>query len=168
MKRSRFKRAVVGLSVLVVVLATTAVTAPAANAVTGDKTSGLCHDANYPGSECQMYTNKCTKGSTFWLDVWEELGTGYQQWIAVGPHCTARFRHLMISGSNGVWTSWRTKTNSSSSYGSPTTLDAPFEAKKWCYSEWEVKRSDGTWWLLFYYNPNFLKSTTMQEICTDA
>jgi hypothetical protein len=148
-----------GLSVgLLVAIATPS------QADSGDKVHGCTSGA---GCTMTIWTDKCTNGTDFWWGVFDELGSSYTQWVGVSPGCTVRTRQRMVnSAGTGFYNSaWVTSSPKSSYY---STTHSNFQAKKNCFSEWSVRRKDGSWYTRYHYSSKYQSSATFRDICTDA
>jgi len=139
------------------------VNVPAAQAATGDKHSGCTSGG---GCELIVGTNACTKTSAMWTAPPEELTYKMDIWFMVNANCTVRLRNRVVSGSGYAVTAWKTYKNTTSK----AKYDVAFEldARKRCFTEFSVKRKDGSWYTRYHYNTNYLNNKTFREKCSDA
>lgn len=139
-----------------------ATTAPS-QAVSGDKWKGCTRGAS---CEMQIWTNKCTRSSAFFLTPYDELDPRYTQWVGVQPGCTVRTRHRMVNkaGNDYYYTPWVVSKPKSSYYA---TTHSVFVGKKRCFSEWAVQRKDKSWYSRIHYSAKFKDSKKFRDICTD-
>jgi len=140
---------------------------PGAYAVTGDKVYG-CDQGN--GCETQMFTNKCSSGSTYWLGINTVADPTPNQYYNAGPYCTLRWRYRMENAAGNGWevSPYASVTNNSSKRTGNVTTNIVIRTSKMCWIEYSVKRSDGTYYMVYHYSDRFRSSQLMREICTDA
>lgn len=136
---------------------------PAAYAVTGDKSSGCTATV---GCDLNVATNACPKYSTVWAGTTEELSYNMDMFYMVNAKCTVRLRDRMLSGSGYKTSAWRTFSNTSTKpkYGVASEVDA----RKRCFTEFAVKRKDGSWYSKYQYNSNYMSDSTFREKCSDS
>lgn len=115
----------------------------------------------------QIWTNQCTRSGSFYLNVYSSMSSTYTQFVNVQPGCTVRTRQRLVNsaGTDYYYTGWVTSSPKSSAY---TTTHSSFTGSKRCFSEWSVRRSDGSWYTRYHYNTSYLNNATFRDICSDS
>ncbi len=110
-----------------------------------------------------MYTNKCNDGVGFFVLPPAELMHRQDLWYSGPRACNVRARVRVINadGHNAHWSAWAYSNKS-------TDVVLEWDARIWCFSQYEVRRYDGTWFNNYHYSQAFHDSLTRRQICTDA
>lgn len=131
-----------------------------ASAVPGDSASGCTSGA---GCERTLRTNQCTSGAAFWLNVWSSTGSVYQGWGHTNSGCLLRIQHRYLNaGETYAYNSGWYYRQPGSGTG---TMGPTFTASKRCYTQIQVRRTDGSYYQSVHYNTRYWDDATFRGKC---